>query len=70
MLLRQKELKGFTVQTSRNEFRNSIKNDDGQLRAKKAIYNKKSKKVKKKKKSNEKKTFWSLTFISCSASDQ
>ena len=42
MLLHQKDPKGFTVQTSRNEFKTSIKNEDEQL-----IYSKKSKKSKK-----------------------
>ena len=47
MLLREKDPKGFAVQTSRNEFKTSIKNDDGQLRAKETIYIKKSKNLKK-----------------------
>ena len=34
MLLRHKDPKGFTVQTSRSEFKTVIKNEDGQLRAK------------------------------------
>ena len=38
MLLRQKDPKGFTVQTSRSEFKTSIKNEDGQLRAKENIW--------------------------------
>ena len=38
MLLRQKDPKGFTVQTSRSEFKTVIKNEDGQLRAKENIY--------------------------------
>ena len=38
MLLRQKDPKGFTVQTSRNQLKTSIKNEDGQLRAKENIY--------------------------------
>ena len=39
MLLRQKyPAKGFTVQTSRSEVKTSIKNEDGQLRAKENIY--------------------------------
>ena len=46
MLLRQKDPKVFTIQTLRNEFKTSIKNEDGQLRAKTTIYNKKSKRVK------------------------
>ena len=48
MLLRQKDPKGFTVQTSRSEFKTGMKNEDGQPRAKETyIYTiKKSKKVK------------------------
>ena len=48
MLLRQKDPKGFTVQTSRNQLKTSIKNEDGQLRAKENIYinSKKSKTIK------------------------
>ena len=38
MLVRQKDPKGFTVQTSRSELQTSIKNEDGQLRAKENIY--------------------------------
>ena len=38
MLLSQKDPKGFTVQTSRSELKTSIKNEDGQLRAKENIY--------------------------------
>ena len=38
MLVRQKDPKGFTVQTSRSELKTSIKNEDGQLRAKENIY--------------------------------
>ena len=38
MLLRQKDPKGFTVQTSRSEFKTIIKIEDGQLRAKENIY--------------------------------
>ena len=37
MLLRQKDPKGFTVQTSRSEFKTIIKIEDGQLRAKENI---------------------------------
>ena len=33
MLLRQKDPKGFTVQTLRSELKTSMKNKDGQLRA-------------------------------------
>ena len=48
MLLRQKDQKAFTVQASRNEFKTSMKKEDGQLRAKENIYtyDKKSKQVK------------------------
>ena len=37
MLVRQKDPKGFTVQTSRSELKTGIKNEDGQLRAKENI---------------------------------
>ena len=38
MLLRQKDPKEFTVQTSRSEFKTGTKNEDGQLRAKENVY--------------------------------
>ena len=38
MLLRQKDPRGFTFQTSRSEFKTGMKNEDGQLRAKENIY--------------------------------
>jgi len=38
MLLRQKDPKGFTVQTLRSKFKTVMKNEDGQLRAKQNIY--------------------------------
>ena len=43
---RQKDPKGFAVQTSRNELKTITKNEDGQLRAKKIYTVKKSKKLK------------------------
>ena len=33
-----KDPKGFTVQTSKSEFKTSMKKEDGQLRAKENIY--------------------------------
>ena len=38
MLLRQQDPREFTVQTSRGEFKTSMKNEGGQLRAKEKIY--------------------------------
>ena len=38
MLLRQKNPKGFTIQTSKSEFKTSMKNEDGQIRAKENTY--------------------------------